>query len=294
MSGIRGFGVVRRSPPGSLVLAIIAAALLATACAGPENAKAPSLKHGTEGGVDTAETPVPQDRVGVALPPTMPAPPAAVAAEPPAALALREVFPHVRVDAKAGVVEFDAMVSIDAHDPKKPSVFLETLVCIPDSKEHESLVVTQAKPSHVHAALLLMGLSPGAPGSWVWEGEAIRGVPPKGPRVTVRMVVGGHETPPGAWVRDHMTNGLMVEMPGGDEFVFAGSGMVGAAGRQRYKGDDEGCLVGLTTFGSETIAWTRMSNPESGAEEPHWVADPAMPNFGDAVVVRIGRVTDSK
>lgn len=202
---------------------------------------------------------------------------------------LREVFPHVQLDAKAGVIELDATVSIEAHDPKHPDVYLETLVCIPDSKEYESLLVTKAKPSHVHAALLLLGLSPGQPGAWVWEGEHVRGVAPRGPGLRVRFVVGGKEFAPGAWVRDRKTGTLMADSPGGDSFVFAGSIMTGAAGREHYKADVEGCLVGLTTFGSETIAWTQMSNPESAAEEPHWVADPSMPNFGDPVIVRISR-----
>jgi hypothetical protein len=287
-----------------LVAAIISVALLA-ACAGTDHAKPPSPSPSNEGRVGTGGTPVPRDGVEVATPPTAPTPPAAAAAPPAApappepvpqvaAASLREVFPHVRVDAKAGVLEFDAIVSIDAHDPKKPSVYLETLACIADSKEYESLVVTKAKPSHVHAALLLMGLSPGTPGRWVWQGDAIRGIPPKGPRVKVRMVVSGRETPPGEWVRDLTTNTRMSDLQDGDEFVFAGSVMAGAADKAHYKADVEGCLVGLTTFGSETIAWTRMSNPESGTEAPHWVADPSLPNFGEPVVVRVVRLDDAK
>lgn len=262
--------------------AIIAGVLLVPACAGPDHAKAPP-KHETAG---TTATPATTPATRAVIPPPV--------GEIEAPRSLREVFPHVRVDAKAGVLEFDAMVSIDAHDAKKPNVFLETLACITDSKEYESLVVTRARPSHVHAGLLLMGLSPGTPGKWQWTGKSIHAEPPRGPMVKVRMVVNGQETPPGAWVRDLKTGRRMVDTPGGDEFVFAGSVMVGAPGQEHYKADVEGSLVGLTTFGSETIAWTRMSNPESAAEEPHWVADPSMPAFAEAVVVRVTRVDGAK
>lgn len=202
---------------------------------------------------------------------------------------LREVFPHVRLDAKAGVIELDATVSIDAHNLNHPDVYLETLVCIPNSKEYESLLVTPAKPSHVHAALLLMGLNPGRPGSWVWQGARVLGEPPVGPGVRVRFVRDGREVSPGDWVRDRNTGRRMIDTPGGDSFVFAGSVMAGLPGNERYKADVEGCLIGLTTFGSETIAWTRLFNPEAAAEEPRWVADPAMPEFAAPVIVRISR-----
>ncbi len=35
------------------------------------------------------------------------------------------------------------------------------------SKEHESVLHTKARPSHVHAALLLLGLTPGKPAEWI-------------------------------------------------------------------------------------------------------------------------------
>lgn len=286
------FWMARRSPAG-VCLVTTGVVVLLVACAAPKEAAVPTPREAadlpsraTEVEEGTGRAPVPRGAQEAASVPG--------AAGPPAALSLREVFPHVRVDAKAGVIEFDATVSIDAHDPKKPDVYLETLVCIPNSKEYESLVVTPAKPSHVHAGLLLVGLSPGAPGSWVWEGTKVRGVPPSGPPVKVRMVVDGREVAPGEWVKNRKRGTLMTQVDAGDEFVFAGSLLVGGPGKERYKADVEGCLVGLTTFGAETIAWTRLSNPEAAAEEPHWVADPSMPNFGTPVVVRVSRMRDGE
>ena len=43
------------------------------------------------------------------------------------------------------------------------SGWLEQVACMVGTREHESLVVVEAKPSEVHAALLLLGLEPGTP-----------------------------------------------------------------------------------------------------------------------------------
>ena len=71
-----------------------------------------------------------------------------------------EVFPGVRLDRDAGYVEFDGTVPIIADAGDGTVVFLELMVCIPDTKEHEALVMAPVKPSHVHAALLALGLEP--------------------------------------------------------------------------------------------------------------------------------------
>ena len=113
---------------------------------------------------------------GVLLARVSPAPPGTPPILGPVARGMVDAFPYVRVDRAAGVVEFDGIVPIDAHDPKTPLVFLEEFVCTPDSREYESLVVTKAKPSHVHAALLLAGGLAGKPGEWRWAG------PPEGRR----------------------------------------------------------------------------------------------------------------
>ncbi|GJQ28554.1 MAG: hypothetical protein HBSAPP03_04380 [Phycisphaerae bacterium] len=207
---------------------------------------------------------------------------------------LHEVFPFVRVDATRGMMEFDATVCINVRDPKTPRVYLEVLACIPDTKEHESLVVTRALPSHVHAALLLAGLTPGTPGTWDWEGATIRPVPPTGPRVRVTAVYGhgDHEHVESLtdWVVDVNDGRTMTASAGADHFVFAGSQMLERRGVSRYRADGEGCVVGLATFGGETIAWTRLFNPDASLEEPRWIAEPAkVPEFGTPVVVRIER-----
>lgn len=59
---------------------------------------------------------------------------------------------------------------------------LEFAVCSPGTnKEHESLLIMDAQPKHLHLALLLAGLRPGAPARW--KGEQF--FPPTGDRVRI-------------------------------------------------------------------------------------------------------------
>lgn len=228
-----------------------------------------------------------------------PGPRAPAGEETPRALELVEVFPHVRVDRKARVVEFEGMVPIDARTPLKggamPEVFLEVIACTADSREHEALVVTRARPSHVHAALLLVGMEPGAPGSWSWDGATVTRHAPTGDGVAVTMVwrdEGGREVevPAESWVANERTGRPLGEGKAGDGlgFVFAGSRMVRWNGREMYDADGTGVLVGLATFGSEAVAWRGVISPESSVEEPEWIADGnRVPPAGTEVLVRL-------
>jgi hypothetical protein len=230
-----------------------------------------------------------------ATPPAPPPPPTPDIPHP----TLKEIFPHIRLDAAKHLVEIDGSVPIDAHNEKTPRVYLEVCVCIPDTKEHETLVVTKAKPSNVHAALLLAGLKPGKPGEWDWSGPALKAIPPTGDAVEVTLSYQKDgkdlEAPITDWVIDAGTHKTMTQTRQGtleqpDHFVFAGSTIFKRQGREGYTADIDGTLVGLTTFGGETVAWTAMYNPDSGVETPHWIADAkSVPEVGTAVVVRIRR-----
>lgn len=215
--------------------------------------------------------------------------------EPAAAVAggMRETFPGVRVDIEQRAVEFDATVPIDCHNERTPVVFLEVIACAPDTKEHEALALTRAKPSHIHAALLLIGLEPGKPGAWNWEGKQLTSMPPRGGRVNVYCVQQGADgsrrrTRMEDWVinmRDHRT---LAEHAGQDGWVFSGSNIITRKGESWYQADREGLIIGLTSFSNETISWTKMYNPDSGVEEPTWIANAAeVPAYGTAFVVRV-------
>ena len=77
------------------------------------------------------------------------------AAEPPAA---KEPFklPGLVINAEKRCVDVDATVCLEQGA-------LELIACTKDSKEHESVVVVEALPVHIHTALLLLGARNGNP-----------------------------------------------------------------------------------------------------------------------------------
>lgn len=236
-----------------------------------------------------ALVPIPEN--SAAAPPKESAPPIESASTPSRPIQLREFLPHIWLDTSARVVEFTGIVPINAHDERAPHVYLEVLACSSDTREHEAVVVTDAKPSQVHAALLAIGLEPGAPGSYSWQGEQVQASPPTGPRVRVDVIVG--DAPPAPitdWainVRSGETLTATLDQAG-HAMLFAGSVSIERERGTNYLGDGAGTLVGLATFGTETIACESLFNPDSAVEEPVWIANAALvPATGTAVRVRI-------
>jgi hypothetical protein len=261
------------------------AAVLLIGCASPEEgaATAPNAEPPAPQAPPPAVVRIPAPQPTI-LPEETPAPP-----EPTKGLV--EVFPHVRLDAASRCVEFDGVVPIDCHDARTPTVYLEVVACLRNTKEHEAIVVTDALPSHVHAALLAAGLVPGKPGSWRVEQRQLITIPPEGPEVTVTI-----SWRDGAGVEISRSAEDMVLSAenkqhlreAGARWLFAGSRFVNFQGKEFYDADGMGTLVGLATFGAETIAWSRVLSHESAVQEPELIADGAMiPPFGTPVVVRI-------
>ena len=205
----------------------------------------------------------------------------------------------VRADRSRGVVEFDGVIAVDCHDPETPDVYLEVVCCTPDTREHEALLVAPVAPSLVHAALLLLGAEPGAPGGWRTEDGAIVPVPPHGDEVEVAIVTRDHEGAetehdPAAWIRQAGSGRTLREVEPGCAWVFAGSRLRQHRGREVYDADGTGQLVGLHTFGSETIGWTRVESPQAAIDEPQWLAhNDALPAIGTPVTVRLRPVLDA-
>lgn len=201
------------------------------------------------------------------------------------ATALVEVFPGVRIDRAARIVEFDASIPVDCHNPSTPNVYLELIACTPDTREHEVLAVTRAKPSHIHAALLMLGLEPGKPAHWTKapDGNA-QPHDPTGPRVGVEFVVNGETYTPSQWIVHAITR---EPWPDGD-WLFSGSVFVKRQGEERYDADWSGTLIGLTSFGTEVLAWKSVISPEAAVDEPVWIANTAtVPRVGTPLVVRL-------
>ena len=189
-------------------------------------------------------------------------------------------------------VEFTGFVPIDAHDPATPLVYLELVACIPDTKEHEALLVTMARPSHIHAALLLVGLQPGKPGGWEFENDTFRPIHATGDAVDVVITYSSADgkqvsVTPQEMIVDASTAEIFGAKDAG-HWVFAGSRLVSRQGSERYDADGAGMVIGLTTFGAEVIAWSRTISPDSDMQAPEWIAsNKAVPPAGTNVTVTL-------
>ncbi len=250
-------------PLRSAVLALLP--VLVAACGSPPaaGAEAPDRSSPAQqpaSGVSTTDDP--------ALPPpiTAPAPGDGTPASPAASTQVVQLSPSLRVDTLKGVVEADGTLCLDAG-------YLEQVACRKGTREHESLIVPDAMPSAIHAALLLAGFTPGHPGRWTMDAQgALTQVPPAGDELVVELRIGSDPPRP---VRDFIRNGRTGEPFPEGSFVFAGSEL-----RERppslgpgelYLADWSGSVVGLVTFGDEVVAWREVIPDSAEISEPVWV-----------------------
>jgi biopolymer transport protein ExbD len=78
-------------------------------------------------------------------------------AAPASEVPVIKTLPGIVVDTKAREVRLEGEVCLRRGG-------LELLACSPGTREHESVIVVKAKPSHIVFALALLGLAPGQPG----------------------------------------------------------------------------------------------------------------------------------
>lgn len=211
-------------------------------------------------------------------------------APPPPPEPRRQVFPHIKIDRAARIVEVMGEVALDVSGKRDAEVFLEVIVCPRDTKEHEALVVTDAKPSHVHAALLMLGIEPGAPGSWAWDGATLTSTPPTGPKIVVTLrfehpIAGEPAFDPRDLVLNAATREPLSRVHPGVGWVFAGSKE--RAGAPAYAADADGTLIGLATFGTELLAWEHVFSHEANVAAPEWIASDRLPPLGTRVRVEL-------
>ncbi|MBI1304597.1 MAG: hypothetical protein GC172_12560 [Phycisphaera sp.] len=277
-----------------------AAALLFCSCAAPRPTlpAAPAEAEPSERATQSAAEPVPTRGDARPAPSTAPEAPREAAdaaprdARPPAPRSVASEWtaltPLVRVDRATRTVEFDAVAVLDVG-------FLEQLVCMVGTREHESIFAFEGKPSEIHAALLLVGALPGRPGHWrevtsADGSSAIEGVPPQGTDVAIEV-----ELPDGAvrgiewFVRASPISTASGAAPP-STFVFAGSRFVRnpRTHEERYAADGSGSLIGLVTFGDETIGAVEVIPDSAQAAAPVWeVFTERAPTPGTRVKVRV-------
>ncbi|MEM6506245.1 MAG: YdjY domain-containing protein [Planctomycetota bacterium] len=219
--------------------------------------------------------------------------------EPDAPAADKVELPGITIDAKHKRVDIDAKVALD-------NGLLELIACIPDSKEHESLVVIDAAPVHLHAALLLIGANNGHP-AMVKPANKERTewlhLPPRGDAIAVSLVYPDLEgkdkvieRPISDFLKraERIDGGVPEDAEDLDEpaevfeaFLFAGSVVVkDEEGKQEYLADINGNVVSISTFGDEVLCLpTRVSQNNS---ELVWsVNDKHLPKVGTKVKLRL-------
>lgn len=141
-----------------------------------------------------------------------------------------------------------------AHGP------IEVFACPAGTKDHEAIVATKSSARLVHAGLLVLGLDPGRPASFVPTF-----MPAKGPAVDVRLrwrdAEGQEqERPARELIRNHET-GEELET----DWVFVGSQFWRdpESGRELYQADG-GDLVCVSNFPEATLDLPIESSPENG------------------------------
>jgi hypothetical protein len=146
-------------------------------------------------------------------------------------------MPHVSVDVKKREIRIDAEVL-------NPQMALEFFCCLAGTAEHEAVLRTEAKPSHVHLGLLMLGLQPGEPVRF--SKAADKWLPPHGPPLHISVEWVGKD---GQRVRvpaNKMMRGLKSKTPmPPTTWIFAGSRVMDDG---KYAADTTGYLVSVVNF----------------------------------------------
>ena len=211
-------------------------------------------------------------------------------------------LPGLKIDVRNRCVDIDATVCLDQGS-------LELVACTKGSKEHESIVAVDARPMHIHTALLLLGANNGNPamrkqldeedGRWV-------DLPPGGDPIDAYLVFKNSEgnvleRPVSDFVAPEHRRADeigVVENSGEEgkaeqdnelshEFLFAGSQLLDDGKRpRRYLADMSGHVISIATFGDELLCLPGVRNHAIGALL--WRVDSThLPGVGSKVTLRL-------
>jgi len=242
--------------------------------------------------------------VAVTLLPTVtsgeepPSDPSSVTEKPAAKPARKNLsLPGLVINFQQQCVDIEATICLDEG-------MLELIACNKGSKEHESIVAIEARPMHIHTALLLLGANNGNPatnrpdddqnGRWIRN-------PPRGDPVNVCLVF---EAADGKKV-EHPISRFVVRSDGradGSEnhaddppeddafpstFLFAGSRLRdNGAGPRQYLADLSGNVISIATFGDELLCLPGVH--ASANDALMWRVDGReLPKVGSPVTLRL-------
>ncbi len=204
-------------------------------------------------------------------------------------------LPGVKINLERKSVDVTAAVSLREGS-------LEFIACLANSKEHESIVVVKARPSHIHTALLLLRAKPGHPAIRKMVGDEDNprwiDIPPQGSPITVSFVVPSEDGKPiDRPISDFVARIDYDSDPGAPEiedsgerlqhFVFAGSRLYGKDGEPKtYLADTSGSVISLSTFGDELLCLPEVYANENQALQ--WEVNPKhLPEIGTEITLRL-------
>ena len=182
----------------------------------------------------------------------------------------KELGPGLRIDTGARAVSVSAWVCLEQG-------WLEQVMCAPGTREHESLLVTNVPASHIHAALLMIAMTPGQPGQWIQQDDRVILQEPRGSAVNVHVRYAGEgsgglvDTPISDWIADVQSGAVFPE----SVFTFGGSVMIQEQLESdlgsRYMADHTGSVIGLVTFGDELLGARQVIPDSESVHAPEWV-----------------------
>ena len=168
-------------------------------------------------------------------------------------------FPFLEVDARAKQVR----VECEALAVDNP---LEFFCCLAGTVEHEAVLRSKVRPSHLHAGLLMLGLEPGEPVRF--SESAKKWLPPHGPplQISVQFERDGKPVTLPAYrlMRDVKNKREMAPMT----WIFAGSRMRGDV----YAADKTGYIVSVVNFDFTVIDIPELAS--NANETLHWETNP--------------------
>ena len=208
-------------------------------------------------------------------------------------------LPGITIDVKNKRVDVEAKIALDDG-------LLELIACTTDTKEHESLVIIDAVPMHIHAALLLIGANNGHPAQAKPANEEKTQwihLPPRGDPITVSLVYPDPEDKDKTIERPisdflkRAERDSAFEQDGQEEaddsakvfktFLFAGSVLIDGEGdERRYLADQSGNVISISTFGDELLCLPARVTQENSALV--WtIENKHLPKVGTKVKLRL-------
>src|SRR3954470_5699813 len=203
-------------------------------------------------------------------------PPASDAPErAPATMPAGGKLPHVQVDVKRRQVRVECqMLGVEAP--------LEFLCVANGTNEHESVMRSPAKPSHIHLGLVMLGLDPGQP---VHFSEATKKwFPPSGPPVSISIEYTDKDAKPQTLPANRLMRSIHDKKPQpAHPWIFAGSKVMPDG---NYAADVTGYTVSCVNFELSLIDIPDLAS--NANETLEWEIDKSVaPPAGTAVTMVI-------